>query len=224
MTLATNVDHVTVIEHAAFVVSDQRGDIVPGAYHGFYVADTRYLSRCILRLGGRRLDRLSPSAPDHQRASFYLANPRVGRLGANTVAVFRDREIDGSVAERIRLISYSPTPLRLRLSIQLGADFVDIFEVLGRTPLRRDITVEVLEGGVRFAYERSRYRRSTTVGVDRPFRWERDRLTFDLVLKRGAPWDLMLRVEADEGVLGRSRRHGPVPVRRAIDPERIARS
>jgi hypothetical protein len=43
--LATNIDRVTIIEHASFAVSDGRGDIVPGAYHGLYVADTRYLSR-----------------------------------------------------------------------------------------------------------------------------------------------------------------------------------
>jgi glycogen debranching enzyme len=223
MTLATNVDHITVIEHAAFVVSDQRGDIIPGGYHGFYVADTRYLSRCILRLGGRRLERLSPGAPDHQRASFYLANPRVGRLGAGTVAVFRDRQIDGGIAERIRLISYSPTPMRLRLSIQLGADFVDIFEVLGRVPLRRSVSVEVVEGAVRFAYQRGGYRRSTTVGTDRRFRWERDRLTFDLVLRRGEPWDLTLRIDADERVLGRSAPTRPAPEKRAIDRGRVER-
>jgi glycogen debranching enzyme len=223
MSLATNVDHVTVIEHAAFAVSDPRGDIVPGAYHGFYVADTRYLSRCILRLGGRRLDRLSAGAPDHQSASFYLANARIRQLGAGTVAVFRDRHVDGGVSERIRVISYSPSTLRLTLSLQLGADFLDVFEVLGRVPLRRSVSVEVLEGGVQFAYQRSGYRRSTTVGVDQPFRWERDRLTFDLALRRGTPWDLTVRVDVDERAFGRSARAKPPPEKRAIDPGRVDR-
>jgi glycogen debranching enzyme-like protein len=103
--LATNIDHVTVIEHGAFAVSDGRGDIVPGSYHGFFAADTRYLSRCVLRLAGRRLDRLSAGTPVHQRAAFYLTNQSMGRLPANSVTVVRDRRIDDGLTERIRIAS-----------------------------------------------------------------------------------------------------------------------
>jgi glycogen debranching enzyme len=220
-TLATNIDQVTVIEHAAFAVSDARADIVPGAYHGLYVADTRYLSRLVLRIGGRRLERLAAGTQDHRRAAFYLTNPSIGHLRANTVSVVRERRIDDALTERVVVVSYAPTPLRLRLTLQLGADFADIFEVLGRAPLVRDVSAEPISEGVRFTYQRSGYQRSTTVAVDQPFRWERDRLSFDLVLQRGAPWELTLRIVTHEGPRTRAARARGQPARRTIDPERV---
>ena len=221
--LATNIDQVTVIEHGAFAVSDGRGDIVPGTYHGFFAADTRYLSRCVLRLAGRRLERLSAGAPDHQHAAFYLTNQASGRLPANSVTVVRDRRIDDGLTERIRIASYVDGPLRLRLTLQLGADFADIFEVLGRTPLARGVSVGPIDGGVEFAYERSGYRRTTRILLDRPFGWERDRLTFNLTLERGVAWDLALRVEAHEGPRTKAGRGRLVRKPHAIDPERVDR-
>ena len=206
--LATNIDQVTVIEHGAFAVSDGRGDIVPGTYHGFFAADTRFLSRCVLRLGGRRLDRLSAGTANHRHAAFYLANPAMGRLPANSVAAVRDRRINDALTERIRVTSYVNGPLRLRLTVQLGADFADIFEVLGRTPLVRGVSAGLIDGGVEFAYLRGGYRRSTTILVDRPFRWERDRLSFDLTLRRGEPWELTMQVEARESARTTIRRQG----------------
>ena len=221
--LATNIDQVTVIEHGAFAVSDGRGDIVPGTYHGFFAADTRFLSRCVLRLGGRRLDRLSAGTANHRHAAFYLANPAMGRLPANSVAVVRDRRINDALTERIRVTSYVDGPLRLRLTLQLGADFADIFEVLGRTPLVRGVSAGLIEGGVEFAYVRGGYRRSTTVLVDRPFRWQRDRLSFDLTLRRGQPWELTVQVEAHESARPTTGRQRPVRKPNAIDPERVER-
>jgi glycogen debranching enzyme len=220
-TLATNVDQVTVIEHAAFAVSDARGDMVAGSYHGLYVTDTRYLSRWVLRLGGRRLESLSAGVPDHRRATFYLTNAPIGALRANSIAVFRDRVIDGGIAEHIRLISYETTPQRLRLSFQLGADFVDIFEVLGRAPLVRTVSAALVDGGVGFAYERSGHHRSTHIAVDQPFRWERDRLSFDVQLGHGIPWDLNVRIEARERAAPRTSRMRATRRPRPIDPQRV---
>ena len=221
--LATNVDQVTVIEHASFAVSDAGGDMVPGSYHGLYITDTRYLSRCVLRLGGRRLERLSAEVPDHRRATFYLTNPSIGALRPNSVAVFRDRLVDGGISERMRLVSYETAPLRLRLSLQLGADFVDIFEVLGRAPLVRAITAAPVDGGIDFRYARSGHQRSTRVAVDRPFRWERDRLSFDVVLERGLPWDLNVRIEGHERAAPQAARARRAPTPRLIDPQRVER-
>jgi glycogen debranching enzyme len=221
--LATNLDQVTVIEHAAFAVSDGRGDVVPGGYHGLYVADTRYLSRFVLRLGGRRLERLAVGTPDHQRADFHLANPWMGRLMANSVSVVRDRRIDDALAERIQVTSYEMTPLRLRLTLHLGADFADIFEVLGHARMDRSVSVAETGDGVRFEYRRAGYHRSTSVVVDRPFRWEHDRLGFDLVLERGAPWDLALRIETEEGPLSSAAYARSLPARRPTDSARVDR-
>src|SRR5918996_3753662 len=226
--LATNADQVTVIEHASFAVSDARGDMLPGHYHGLYVADTRYLSRWAVRLAGRGLSRLSTDVADHNSATFHLTNPMIGKLAPNTVAVFRERTMRDGMTERIRVVSYASKQLRLRLSLHIAADFVDIFEVLGRRPMARQVSVAPVDGGIRLAYERGGHVRSTLVTTDRPNTWTPGRLVFDLVLGRDEPWDVELSVQASESApaVGASthRTAQPrraAPPRREIDPARI---
>jgi glycogen debranching enzyme len=221
--LATNVDKITVIEHAAFAVSDGRGDIVPGTYHGLFVADTRFLSRCVLRLGGRRLERLSTGSPDHRRAVFHLTNQAIGRLLPNSVSVVRDRMIDDALHERIQLTSYATSPLRLQLTLHIGADFADIFEVLGRKPLDRSVISTPTGDGVLLVYERGDSQRSTQVTVDRAHTWARDRLSFTVDLQRGVPWEVDVRIESREVVPAAASRARRIPARRRIDPERVER-
>jgi glycogen debranching enzyme len=215
---ATNLDQVTVIEQTSFAVSDGRGDMVPGGSHGFFISDTRHLSRFGLRLGGKRLERLSAANAQHNSAAFYLANPPVGRLGPNTLAVFRDRRVAIDLEERIRVISYAPRSLKLRLSIVLDADFADIFEVRGRRRIARQVRVEHDATSVSFIYEHLGYRRVTTVEADRAFVADDRRIGFDLALRRGVPWDVHLRMRGE-------RTHGegvkPLPAARPVDPGRI---
>jgi glycogen debranching enzyme len=192
---ATNLEHVTVIEHANFAVSDSRGDMLPGGYHGFFASDTRYLSRFSLHLGGKRLEALSSGTPEHEHATFYLTNPLLGGLERNSLVVFRDRQIDDVLTERIRIISYRPLPVRLRLTLALDADFADLFEVRGWRPLRRLVRKGSSPNGVRFTYVHRGYVRTTTAEADREVDSVGDgRLRFDLRLTLGVPWDLTVTV------------------------------
>jgi glycogen debranching enzyme len=191
---ATSRELITVIEHANFAVSDPSGDMLPGSYHGFYVSDTRFLSRFTLRLSGKRLEPLAAAGEHHGSATFYLASPAIGRTAASSIAVIRDRSIRGHLTERIRLISYALEPVRLRLSLHLAADFADIFEVRGRSRLRRQVKTELADRCLRFVYRHRGYRRVTTVELDRDFDDDDGRLSLDAELERGRPWDLHLRV------------------------------
>ncbi|MGZ8475152.1 MAG: amylo-alpha-1,6-glucosidase, partial [Candidatus Limnocylindria bacterium] len=186
---------VTVVEQTNFAVSDDGGDMVPGSYHGFFAADTRFLSRFVLRLDGSRLERLSSAVNQHQRATFYLANPRVAGLRAASIAVFRDRRIGRGLEERIRLISYRAEPIQLQLSIEVDADFADIFEARGaRRRRRRVVPREHAERRTVFTYESAGYRRTTEVTFSRPIEPTDHRLNFDVALEHGRPWDLNVTV------------------------------
>lgn len=212
---------ITVVEHTNFAVSDDGGDMVPGSYHGFFVADTRFLSRFVVRINGSRLERLSASVSEHQRATFYLANPRRAGVGAASVAGFRERRIGSGLEERIRLISYAAEPVRLELSIEVDADFADIFEARGaRRRRRRVVSREHSSRRVRFTYENSGYRRSTQVTFSRPMATQDGRLTTEVALQHGRPWDLNMTIATI-----RSHRRGvpPLPPERAIAPETVRR-
>ncbi|HUF06428.1 MAG TPA: glycogen debranching N-terminal domain-containing protein [Candidatus Binatia bacterium] len=215
---ATTDVSVTLVEHTNFAVSDRAGDMLPGSYHGFFVADTRVLSRLVVRVGGKRLEPLASGGEDHGAGTFYLANPRLPGAAASTIAAFRDRRISRHLEERIRLISYAPEPLELTLTIEIDADFADIFEVRGRRQLRRRITKRHRPQSVRFSYAHRGYRRSTTVSLDRPATARDGRLTLPVTLERGMPWDLNLRVEEEQahaaGITP------PLPPR-PLDPDRV---
>ena len=213
---ATTDLSVALVEHTNFAVSDRAGDMLPGTYHGFFVADTRFLSRLILRLNGRMLEPLASGGAEHHGAgTFYLASPRLPGLPSATMTVFRDRTLGARLEERIRIISYSRDPIEVDVSVELDADFADIFEVRGRRQLRRKISADRRRRGVTFSYQHRGYRRRTSVSLDRPTTHVDGRMTFSARLEHGRPWDLHLRVEPE---ISHERGVTPLPPARRIEP------
>ena len=213
---ATTDLSVALVEHTNFAVSDRAGDMLPGTYHGFFVADTRFLSRLVLRLNGRPLEPLASGGDDHHGAgTFYLASPKLEGLPSASMTVFRDRTLHTRLEERIRIISYAREPIEVEVSVEIDADFADIFEVRGRRQLRRGISTERGRRSVRFSYEHRGYRRATTVAVDRTPVHVDGRLTFRASLEHGRPWDLNLRVEPK---ISSDRDVAPLPAPRRIEP------
>lgn len=210
-----------MVEHTNFAVSDDGGDMVPGSYHGFFIADTRFLSRFIVRLNGGRLERLSAAVGEHQMAAFYLANPRGAGIGTASITIFRERRIGSRLEERLRLISYAAEPITVELGIELDADFADIFEARGaRRRRRRVVTREKTSRSIAFTYEHAGYRRSTRVTFSRAMESPDGRFTTQAVLRHGRPWDINITVDT-----GRSQRRGvpPLPPDRLIATEGVRR-
>ena len=218
---ATTDLSVALVEHTNFAVSDRAGDMLPGTYHGFFVADTRFLSRLMLRLNGRPLEPLASGGGEHHGSgTFYLASPKLRGLPSATITVFRDRALTTRLEERIRVISYALDPIEVEVSVELDADFADIFEVRGRRRLRRQVDVHRRRRAVRFSYEHHGYRRATTIGLDRPTRHVDGRLTFTARLEHGRPWDLHLQVDPE---LTHARGVAPPPEPRRIAPALVAK-
>jgi glycogen debranching enzyme len=220
---ATTDLSVSLVEHTNFAVSDRAGDMLPGTYHGFFVADTRVLSRLVLRVDGKRLEPLASSGDGHhQRGTFYLANRGNARIGAATIGVFRDRAIGQHLEERIRIIAYAMEPVGVEIGLEIDADFADIFEVRGRRRMRRAITREHTGRELSFGYSRGTFAARTRVLLDREAEVRDGRASFHTTLEHGRPWDLRLTVTA-EAV------HPPLPAdapsrpptMRRIDPERV---
>ena len=210
---------VSLVEHTNFAVSDRAGDMLPGTYHGFFVADTRYLSRLVLRIGGQRLQPLASGGdPHHGAGTFYLASPRLPNLAAASVTVFRDRRLADALEERIRLISYAMEPVELDVSLELDADFADIFEVRGHQRMRRRIERRDSARGREISYEHRGHRRATRVTVNRRPSEVDGKMKFHARLRHGRPWDLTLRVAPR---MTRRRGAAPPPAPRRIDPELV---
>jgi glycogen debranching enzyme len=216
---ATTDLSVSLVEHTNFAVSDRAGDMLPGTYHGFFVADTRVLSRFVLRLNGQRAEPLaSGGAPHHGTGTFYLASPGLPGIPAATISIFRDRSVSSQLEERIRLISYAREPVELELSLELDADFADIFEVRGRRRLRRRIEAHHRRRAMRFTYEHRGYRRATTIALDQSTRLRDGWLVIPVRLEHGVPWEVHARVDPE---LTHRRGVPPPPPPRRIEPELV---
>ena len=216
---------VSLVEHTNFAVSDRAGDMLPGTYHGFFVSDTRVLSRLVLRINGRRLEPLA-SADDgeHSAGTFYLANPRARGVPAATISVFRDRVVSRQLQERIRLISYGPEPITVEVSLELDADFADIFEVRGRRRIRRSITTSHAPRKIDFGYAQGTFAARTRVRIDRDHEQRDGRAVFQATLAHGRPWDLRLTVDAEAiAPPADDARPGTEATPRRIEPARVRR-
>src|SRR6202795_55283 len=123
-----------------FAVFDQRGDIggEPGNSEGLYYRDTRILSQFTLLLEEARPLLLSSMTQDDNAIfSADLSNPD---LLVNGQIALRHEQIhlhrlkfvwDGACYERLLIRNFSDRVWRIRVAVQFGADFADLYEVRG---------------------------------------------------------------------------------------------
>lgn len=129
-------DQIVLKEDRMFVTTDTCGDIHAGSSLGLYMNDTRYLSIYTLLIEGLEPVPLSSSSEHNFMANLQLTNPPLGledgtTVLPNSVSLRRNRLMQGGMRERIGLSSYNRFPLHLRLSLHIGADFRDMFDVRG---------------------------------------------------------------------------------------------
>ncbi|WP_447978279.1 amylo-alpha-1,6-glucosidase [Candidatus Nitrospira bockiana] len=126
--------------------------------HGFFAGDTRVLSTYRLSVNGQPWHLLGRSLLGRATARWEFQNAAFrdarGEIPRGHVLLSLRRRVDGILHDDLRLCAYHERPLKLRLTLQLDADFSDIFEVR-RHSVRPRLTVRrdaVLCGGV-LSYE-----------------------------------------------------------------------
>jgi glycogen debranching enzyme len=164
-TAAAQERHPVVLKHDdAFAVFDDRGDIAGalGTPEGLYYRGTRIVSRYELRFAGRRPLLLSANTQednavfDADLTNADLADDGIIYLPRELIQIHRMRFVwNGALYERILLRNFDAKSHRLNLTLEFGADFVDVFEVRGQHRARRGTTQATIESASRvdFAYE-----------------------------------------------------------------------
>src|SRR6185437_16000737 len=94
---------------------------------GLFVADTRFLSRSVLTVGGARPEPLSQAQPVPHVALFVLRNLPVGGLQPNELSVERTRSVAKGMSERVTVVNRGRRRVECELALDLGVDFADIF-------------------------------------------------------------------------------------------------
>jgi glycogen debranching enzyme len=186
------------------VYSDSVGDVPEGSIGGLVHADTRFLNRWVLTLNGARLLVLRSGTVDHYSAAFFLTNPELPGLPANTVGVCRLRFVGGGLHERIELQSFAEEPLTLELRLAAGNDFADLFEIKDEVRDRSaEIEREAEDDGLTFRYRTGDFEAETALRASpAPTHIEGD--DSRLANRSGAPRQLAMRVvrAAEAGPVG----------------------
>ncbi|MEV1112569.1 glycogen debranching N-terminal domain-containing protein [Micromonospora sp. NPDC049751] len=191
-------DSVGIFEGRTFMLSNAVGDVPADSIAGLVHDDTRYLSRWEMTLDGHAPLVLSASTVDAYSAAFFLANPELPNLRANGIGLRRERFVGDGMYERIELQYFGVEPVSVRLRLDVGVDFADLFEIkrAGRSRLA-DIRRNHRRDGsaLLFSYRNSGWSAGTTVEASPPAdRVEGDSLAWEVRLERGDTWGCEVRV------------------------------
>jgi len=127
-------------ENETFALFDRFGDIQSIGMHeeGLYHGDTRFLSHQELLIDGARPMFLNSTVKDDNGLLIVeLMNPDLHPEGQEqvpkgTLHIFRAKLLwDNACYEHVRVVNFGLEPVSTTLSMEFGADYIDIFEVRG---------------------------------------------------------------------------------------------
>jgi glycogen debranching enzyme len=201
-------DALIIREDGLFLLTDPDGDIPLNNDSGFglYHNDTRYLSGWDLSLIGVEPIVLLSTAElgfgeEQVMTNPELINAKGETLPSGSLEIRRQRVIDQSVIESVRLTNFAVVPLALTLQYEFDADFADIFELRGvsRRKQGRLLRPRLHPAAVTFSYRgldevtrrvRVQFRR-------RPDLLERQRAQFHLSIEPGKSEEIGAEIAVD---------------------------
>jgi glycogen debranching enzyme len=180
---------VTLIEASDFVVSARNGDIRGGDPQGMFLLDSRFLSSFELRVDGRTVEPLGVSLRDPTSATFY------GRADA-TLAVLRHRSISRGLTERIVVRNHSTRPRPVAVTLEIDADFADVFQVKeGRVSREGWYGRHPTESQLRLGHRGDEHVRETVLDFEGDVRVG-ELVGWTLLLGAGEEWSTTVTVSA----------------------------
>ncbi|MGW4488514.1 amylo-alpha-1,6-glucosidase [Amycolatopsis sp. NPDC004368] len=189
----------TLVRGTTFLITGPAADVAAGT-EGFYVDDTRHLSRWEFSTGTSL--RVLSETRERQSTSVILT-PATPRSEDPAYSVLRDHALSaGSLVEHLRVRSHLATPSEVTLTYHFAADFADQFELRGTGHYERPGTHSAAsraDGEVLLAYERGDYRKWTVIRSSATAERTGDRLSWTLRLPPHGETSLGVEVAAGEG-------------------------
>jgi glycogen debranching enzyme len=186
---------LSVLDGSTFVVGDRLGDVRPddGREHGFFSEDTRFISRWVLRVGETPLELLSLHQSAHFDAQFILT-PTVGPDEQAPCSIVRRRLVDHVWMEEVTVTNHLHETSRLRVALDVDADFADLFEVKDGVAAERAVTHSHDDKSLTLAYTRSEFHRSVRITSSSRAEITRFGFAFTLELAAGEQWSASFTV------------------------------
>src|SRR5438067_11039327 len=109
------------------------GQVLAEELHGLFAGDTRVLSTYQIRVSGQAWRLLGRSHFGHGTAQWEYQNRSLrdttGQIGAGTLLLTLRRRVDGARHDDLHLQTFAQRAVTLQVTLQLDADFADLFEV-----------------------------------------------------------------------------------------------
>jgi glycogen debranching enzyme len=208
---------VKILDGNTFVVSDTRGDIEASLTDptGLFSYDTRFLSKWVLTINGERMNPLSVDDLEYFESRFFLV-PGTGTVYVDAkLSVIRRRAVGNGFHEELTILNHADEPVDLRIRLDAGCDFADLFEVKDALKKKGTYSARAKGGKLVLAYVRGTFGRSTVISSSQPARVDKNGLGFKIRIGPHGKWSTELDV-ATEAL-------GFEEMRRIEDPARSRR-
>ncbi len=187
---------VKILDGNTFVVSDNRGDIEASLTDptGLFSFDTRFLSKWVLTVNDQRLNPLSVDDLQYFESRFFLV-PGTGTVYVDSkLSVIRRRGVGNGFHEVLTILNHDEKPVDLKVRVEAGCDFADLFEVKDALEKKGKYVARVEDGRLRLAYERDTFNRATVISSTAPARFDKNGLTFKITIGAHGEWTTDLDV------------------------------
>jgi len=193
---------VKILDGNTFVVSDTRGDIEASLTDptGLFSYDTRFLSKWVLTINGERMNPLSVDDLEYFESRFFLV-PGTGTVYVDAkLSVIRRRAVGNGFHEELTILNHADEPVDLRIRLDAGCDFADLFEVKDALKKKGSYSARSKGGKLVLAYVRGTFGRSTVISSSQPAQIDKNGLGFKIRIGPHGKWSTDLDIAT--GALG----------------------
>ena len=109
------------------------GEVLAEELHGLFAGDTRVLSTYQILVSGQSWRLLGRSHDGHGTAQWEYQNrplrDAVGEIQAGTLLLTLRRRVNCALHDDLHLVAFADRAINIQFTLQLDADFANIFEV-----------------------------------------------------------------------------------------------
>ncbi|MGH9118831.1 MAG: amylo-alpha-1,6-glucosidase [Acidimicrobiales bacterium] len=218
---------VTLVEGAAFCISDRAGDVTPGGIQGVFFLDVRLATEFRLLVNGEPPEPLAAHVDEPFAATFIgRFRPRAPQLDS-TLVVERHRHVGQGVRDDIAVRNLGTEATYVRVEAIFDTDFASVRTVrTGRVhpPQPGELTWELDGGGFELSIGRGGRRRGVRVVPTPPGAADPGRVTWEAIVPAAGEWRACIELVAIvDGNEVEPRYRCGQPVERAEPAARLAR-
>jgi glycogen debranching enzyme len=187
---------VKILDGNTFVVSDETGDIEASLTDptGLFSFDTRFLSKWILTIDGKRLNSLSTDDLNYFETKFFLV-PGTGTVYVDSkLSVIRQRAVGNGFHEELTILNHEEAQVELTVRIEAACDFADLFEVKDALQKKGRYSTSTSNDELTLKYQRDTFRRATRITSSEPPRVDKTGFTFEVTIPPHGEWKTSLDV------------------------------